>query len=186
MKNVPYLTTFPRSGSHYFDELFYKETGVYIEKSHSITSVFDKNNNKQKSLITIARDPKDSIISYIANAKNNRLKEPMPWYYEQVRINQVLTEYITMYYFLYNHADYVIDFQDLVSFPDATIKKILRVLEIDEKDHKPFDTSVHNYAKEYIPSSKSLSSYDNTILDRFNINLCYFHYNKILEKKILI
>lgn len=185
MKNLPYLTTFPRSGSHYFDELVYKEAGIHIEKSHSVTSVFDKNNNKQRSLITIVRDPKDSIVSYIANMHNNGFAL-LNRSNKQIRINQMLTEYITINHFLYEYADYIIDFNDLVSFPDAVTKKILGLLEINEKDIQLFDTSVHEYAKEYIPSSKVLSHYDDSVLDGFNIDLCYFHYNKILEKKIVV
>jgi len=182
MNKVPYLTTFPRSGSHYFDELIYKEAGIHIEKSHAINSLFDKNNNKERTLITIVRNPIDSVVSYIAN-EQSRINLPMDAL--KIRINQILTEYIIMHNFLYEHADYIIDFNDLVTDPDSVTKKILSLLEINKEDYKVFDTSVHVYAKEYVPSSKILSSYKKDILDSFNTDLCYFYYNKILEKKII-
>lgn len=184
MKSLPYLTTFPRSGSHYFDELMYKELGIHIEKSHSITSLFDKNNNKQRTVITIVRNPRDSAISYVANEQSRM--PPVPAYFQNIRVNQVLTEYITLHNFLYDCADYIIDFDDLISYPDAVIKKIVSLLDINEKDYGLFDRAIYEYDKEYVPSSKVLSSYKENLLDNTNIDLCYFYYNKILEKKIII
>ena len=186
MKNIPYLTTFPRSGSHYFDELIYKETGLHIEKSHSITSLFDKNNNKQRTLITIVRDPKDSLLSYVANMAHNSYGPPSPWSEEVKKINILITEYIIMNNFLYEHADYIIDFNDLISSPDAVTKKMLELLDINKKDYSLFDKGIYKYAKQYVPSSKVLRVYNPNILDSFNIDMCYFYYNQMLEKKIIV
>jgi hypothetical protein len=183
LKQLPYLVTFPRSGSHYFDELIYDKIGIHIEKSHAVNSLFDKNNNKKRTIITIVRNPKDSAISYIANQQSRSDLSPDAL---KTRINQILTEYIIMHNFLYDYADYVIDFNDLVSNPDSVITKIIEVLKIDEEEYKFFDKNVHIYAKEYVPSSKTLSSYKKNILDGFDIDLCYFYYNKILDKKIIV
>jgi hypothetical protein len=67
-----------------------------------------------------------------------------------------------------------------------TIKKIIDMLEISQEDYKKFDRSNYPNAKEYLPSSKKLLSYNKNILDGFNMDMCYFYYNKILEKKIEI
>jgi hypothetical protein len=182
--HLPYLVTFPRSGSHYFDELVYKEAGIRIEKSHTLNSLFDKNNNKQRKLITIVRDPVDSITSYSAYGLINSGSRPL--FATDTRVNQLLTEYILMHNFLYDHADYIIDFNDLVSYPDAVIKKILSLLEIGAEDYVFFATSPIEYSEEYLASSKILSSYDKNLLDKFNVDACYFYYNRILEKKIII
>lgn len=185
MKNhIPHLVTFPRSGSHYFDELIYKEAGIHIEKSHTLNLLFDKNNNKQRKLITIVRDPVDSVTSYSAYEQSNA--GPKPLFAIETRVNQLLTEYILMHNFLYEHADYVIDFNDLVSYPDEVTKKIISLLNINAEDYAFFDTGVAKYSDEYLPSSKILSSYDENLLDKFNFDSCYFYYNKILEKKIII
>jgi hypothetical protein len=181
---LPYLVTFPRSGSHYFDELIYKEAGIHIEKSHTLNLLFDKNNNKQRSLITIVRDPIESITSYSAYEQSN--SGPRPLFATDIRVNQLLTEYMLMHNFLYEHADYVIDFNDLISHPDAVTKKILSLLKINEEDYIFFNTGVMEYSKDYLESSKILSSYDKNLLDKFNFDSCYFYYNRILEKKIII
>ncbi len=182
--HIPYLVTFPRSGSHYFDELIYKEAGIHIEKSHTLNLLFDKNNNKQRKLITIVRDPVKSITSYSAYEQSNA--GPKPLFATETRVNQLLTEYILMHNFLYDYADYVIDFNDLVSNPEAVTKKILSLLAISSEDYDFFATSPMEYSKDYLASSKTLSNYDKNLLDKFNFDSCYFYYNRILEKKIII
>lgn len=183
-KHIPYLVTFPRSGSHYFDKLIYEEVGIHIEKSHTLNLLFDKNNNKQRKLITIVRDPVDSITSYSAYEQSNA--GPRPLFATDTRVNQLLTEYILMHNFLHDHADYIIDFNDLVSDPEAVTKKILSLLAIDSKDYHFFDIFPSDYTKDYLASSKTLSNYDKNLLDKFNFDSCYFYYKRILEKKIII
>jgi hypothetical protein len=188
MKNtIPYLLTYPRSGSHYFDDLIYKEAKIHIEKSHFVNLLFDKNNNKKRTIITIARNPLDSLNSCIA-AEIQNPNQMVKINFLNRKINQIITSYILLYSFLYDHADYVIDFNDLIEYPDATIKKTLNLLEINEENYNLFYRGPQPYAETYIPSSKKLPNYDKDILNKykFNIDLCYFYYYKLLEKKIII
>lgn len=196
MKDIPYLLTYPRSGSHYFDDLVYKEVKIHIEKSHFVNLLFDKNNNKKRTILTIARDPKDTINSLIAaqtqdpNQKNNLN-------FINQKFNEIITSYILLYSFLCEHADYVIDFNDLIKYPDTVIKKTLNLLKINEENYNLFYRGETPYSKEYIPSSKKLSNYDKDILNKyesmlseygsnFSIDLCYFYYKRLLEKKIIV
>ena len=183
-KHIPYLITYPRSGSHYFDELIYKKAGIHIEKSHTLNLLFDKDNSKQRKLITIVRDPVDSITSYSAYEQKDA--GPRPLFAKEIRVNQLLTEYILIHNFLYEHADYIIDFNDLVLDPEAVTEKILSLLAIDSKDYHFFDMFPSDYSKDYLASSKTLLNYDKNLLDKFNFDSCYFYYNRILEKKIII
>jgi hypothetical protein len=141
MSNLPFLVTFPRSGSHYFDELAYQKEKIHIEKSHSVDSLFDKNNQKQRKIITIVRDPRDSITSYIANEQSSFTSTSEK---TKIRIHQIMSEYILINNFLYEYADYVIDFNDLILNPDATIKKIINMLEINEENYKNLRTKYKN------------------------------------------
>ncbi len=176
---LPHLLTYPRSGSHYFDDLIYEEKKLHFNKSHYLDQLFDKNNNKNRTIITIARDPKDSISSYLALF---RLHEPG----NEHIISEKITEYILMYSFLYEHADYVIDFNDLVNNPKPVIEKVLNFISIEEDDYHRFNTDAVSKFKGFIPSSKPLASYNDKVLDGFNLDLCYFYYNKLLEKKITV
>lgn len=180
VKYRPHLSTYPRSGSHYFDRLFEKESGFRIEKTHTVNWVFDKDHNKQRVIITIARDPRDSIASYIA-AEHRGVYE-VTWQ----RVNQIVSEYILLYSFLYEHADYVIDFNDLVKYPDTTIKKVIELLDIKEDEHHLFDGDYGQPDPFFVESSKDLPDYNKDSLDDLNIGLCYYYYNKLLEKKIII
>jgi hypothetical protein len=184
---LPYLLTYPRSGSHYFDDLVYKEAKIHIEKSHFVNLLFDKNNNKEKTILTIVRDPIDSINSVVAAETQNASMRINP-HFVRPKVNELITFYILLYSFLCDHADYVIDFNDLVEYPDAVIKKTLNLLEINEENYNLFYRGEQPYAKEYIPSSKKLPNYDKDILSKynFNIDLCYFYYNRLLEKKIIV
>jgi len=142
-----------------------------------LDELFDKNNNKQRVIITIARDPIDSISSYLA------IHHGVADIFLTI---QRITDYVLMYAFLCENADYVIDFNDLVTYPEPVVKKILSLLNIDKNEYSLFNRGHISKFKNYVPSSKSLKNYDNSLLDNLDTDLCYFYYNKLLEKKIIL
>jgi hypothetical protein len=91
-----------------------------------------------------------------------------------------------MYSFLCDHADYVIDFNDLITYPKPVIKRILDLLNIDKNTYSWFDEGYIEKYKGFKPSSKSLSSYDKSMLDDYDLSLCYYYYYKLLQNKIII
>jgi hypothetical protein len=174
---LPHLVTFPRSGSHYFAKLVYEKTMFNIQRSHSINISFDKNNKKTKKIITIARDPKDSITSLIALERSSGVHIP------DSKINEMITNYIMFYSFLLQEADYVVDFKELIYSPDSVIDKALGFLQIDNSSYINFpDTTDYDAKGLARESSKSLLAYDNINLNNFNMDLSYFYYEKILSK----
>ena len=181
-KVVPHVLTYPRSGMHFFDDTLYEIENIHFTRSHFIDGVFDKNNNKIRTIITISRDPIDSISSYLALYNGFDLH-----YVEHDNVFQEkITEYVLMYSFLCEHADYVIDFNDLVQHSKPVIKKILNLLNIDKNKYDFFHKNVIPRHKDYIPSSKSLTNYNKNMLNNFDLDLCYYYYHKLLEKKIII
>jgi hypothetical protein len=180
--SVPHLLTYPRSGSHYFDDMLYEKEKIHFTRSHYLNGAFDKNNNKIKPIITISRDPVDSISSYLALYNGYGLH---PDGHDSVVLEKI-TEYVLMYSFLCEHADYIIDFNDLVTYPDAVIKKILSLLDINKDEYNNFNRNAIPKYKSFVPSSKSLPKYSRDILDNFDIDICYYYYHKLLEKKIII
>jgi hypothetical protein len=179
---IPHLLTYPRSGSHYFDDMLYEEEKIHFTKSHYLDQLFDKDGSKRRKIITIARDPIDSISSYLA-LNEYRLESEEDTVFI---IKEKITEYVLMYSFLYDHADCVIDFNDLITYPKPVIKRILGLLNIDKNTYNLFDESDIEKYKGFKPSSKSLSSYDRSMLDGFDLSLCYYYYYKLLENKIII
>lgn len=180
MKYRPHLLTFPRTGSHYLDKLIYEEAGISIDKSHSINRIFDKDSNKQKTIITIVRDPIDAISSYLTLQEKDFGETNLE------RIEETITNYVLMHNFLYEYADCIIDFRDLVSRPDDVVKEVFRLLEIKEEDYASFNRIYNPLHEEYVPSSKTLPGYKKYKLDEHNIDLCYFYYNRILKRKIMV
>jgi hypothetical protein len=176
-KIVPHVLTYPRSGMHFFDDTLYEIEGIHFSRSHFLDELFDKNNNKQRVIITIARDPIDSISSYLA------IHHGVADIFLTI---QRITDYVLMYAFLCENADYVIDFNDLVTYPEPVVKKILSLLNIDKNEYSLFNRGHISKFKNYVPSSKSLKNYDNSLLDNLDTDLCYFYYNKLLEKKIIL
>jgi hypothetical protein len=179
---IPHLLTYPRSGSHYFDDMLYEEEKIHFTKSHYLDELFDKNNNKTRTIITIARDPVDSICSYVALYNGYGLFTDG----HEFVINEKITEYVLMYAFLCENADYVIDFNDLTQNPEPVIRKLLNLLNIDKDQYGYFDRKNVTKYESFVPSSKSLPKYNNNLLDNFDTSLCYYYYYKLLEKKIII
>ena len=155
---------------------------MHIPRSHTVNWLLDKNSNKTKTLFTIARDPKESITSWAAMDKFLGS--------DNQRIDQKITDYILLYNFLYSNADYVIDFIDLVSKPDLVIDSVLSLLEINKRGLYQFEPlslcQTERCFCTYSESSKSFDVYEDIKLDNFNIDLCYFYYNRLLEKKIIV
>jgi hypothetical protein len=179
---IPHLLTYPRSGSHYFDDMLYEEEKIHFTKSHYLDQLFDSDGNKRRTIITIARDPLDSISSYLAiNDYRYSFEDE-----REFLIKEKIAEYVLMYSFLYYNADYFIDFNDLIKYPKPVIKRILGLLNIDKNTYNCFDESDIEKYKGFKPSSKSLSSYDRGMLDGFDLSLCYYYYYKLLENKIII
>jgi hypothetical protein len=181
-RDIPHLLTYPRSGSHYFDDILYEEEKIHFTKSHFLDELFDKNNNKIRKIITISRDPVDSISSYVGLYNGFGLYPVGHEYLFQEKI----TEYVLMYSFLCEHADYVIDFNDLLQHPKPVIKKILKLLDINKNKYNIFDNNIIPRHENFKPSSKSLPHYDKSMLDNFDLSLCYYYYYKLLEKKIIV
>jgi len=173
---MPHLLTFPRSASHYFDRLMYKRMNFHIERSHIVNHLFDKNNNKTRTIITIARDPKESILSLVALEKSI-----IP---NSNRINEIVSEYILLYSFLYDNADYVINYQDLIGHPEEVIENVLHFLNINETNYINYVTDINYDSKRFVESSKTLPGYEDVDLNNYNIELCYFYYNKLLSRSV--
>jgi hypothetical protein len=180
-ESVPHLLTYNRSGMHFFDDNLYKMEKIHFTQSHLIEQLFDENNNKKRVIVTIAREPTGSIPSYIAHLGNYYLEHAI-----DIGIREKITEYILMYSFLCEHADYVIDFNDLIKYPKIVIKKLLDLLNIDKNKYVHFERDIMPRSEHYIPSSKSLPHYKEDLLDGYDLDLCYYYYHKLLEKKIII
>ena len=142
----------------------------HIERSHTVNHLFDKDNNKIRRIVTIVRDPIESISSLVALEKSLVANSN--------RTNEIVSEYILLYSFLYENADYVIEYQDLINYPDLVTDKVLGLLRINKDNSSDFVSNIDYDSKNFVESSKNLSTYK-----EINLDLAYEIFPKQLHLK---
>jgi hypothetical protein len=178
----PHLLTYYRSGSHFFEGALYEKIGYRINRSHAIADVVDENKIKIKKIITIIRDPRDTLRSTLSLQAQRGIPITHHW------TNFEVSNYAMTYDFLFNYADHVIDFNDLINHTDVVIDKTLKFLNIETKHDANFSIEEYNklVSPKYTPSSKDILGYNDIDLEPFNLGLCYYEYNRLLERKISV
>ena len=165
------ILTFPRCGSFYLQQLVHQNSGIMLSKSHIIEE------SDKKDLISIIRNPQDSIKSMISMEMH---------YNKDYRFNlkDIEKAYIKMNDYLTNNNALLIRYEDLLDKPEEVTKKVCRFLgkEILSVNY----VNVLKDLKEYnhLVSSKDSKSYllvDIKKEDLVDANKSYF---KALEKCI--
>jgi Txe/YoeB family toxin of Txe-Axe toxin-antitoxin module len=162
------IITYPRSGAHYLQNLILNRSSQHIGFSH-------KTDKPDDLIITIARDPFESIHSYVTMQKHYHANE----YYEK-RYNN---DYINMYEFLNKNADIVIDYKDLINSPRILVGRVCDMLKYKKVlNNEPMVPD--NKDLSYLVSSKTSFEYNNKHFDIKDIEDCYEPYNRLLLKAI--
>jgi hypothetical protein len=162
------IITYPRSGTHYLQNLILTYSSQKIDCSHY--AVFDNS-----FIITVARDPFDSIQSTVAMKKH---------YFPDTYLDtDYINYYIDIYDFLNKHASIVIDYNDLISFPEEITKNLCDLLGFKKM---PMEHEMMQDSKEYeyLVSSKTVKEYNQEYFDNKQIQECYPHYLDLLSKSI--
>jgi hypothetical protein len=164
------IITCPRSGSNYLQNLIVNATGKHIDFSH----IADKSIN---TIITVARDPFDSMHSHLTMRKH---------YHPDVTFsNEDTLYYKYLYNFLYENANIVINYKDLIEQPDKVIKNICSLLGFNQVSRKNLVELVpDNKEYSYLRSSKISPEYLNEHFTMDDIIECYEPYNRLLSRAI--
>lgn len=164
------IVTYPRSGANYLSNLILNNCRKQINYFHIPE-------NSDRFIISIARDPFESIHSHVAMRKHYHPSEGYSKRYNN--------EYKDMYNFLYENADIVIKYTDLIEFPEKVLLKICSDIkfEINPLDiHVP--VTVDNRENTYLRSSKTSPEYKKEHFKAEDILDCYDAYNKLLSKTL--
>lgn len=164
--NPPKIVAYPRSGTHYLQNLILTYSSKKITFSHYIVT-------GNRFTITIARDPFDSIQSFVAMRKHYN-----PETYSET---DYLDYYVDLYKYLDLNANLVIDYNDLISFPQETTKMICDLLGF-EKIISSHSMLADNKDIEYLVSSKNVKEYDEEYFKIEDMTNCYNEYYKLLSK----
>ena len=170
MKNdTPHLITYPRSGATYLHSLIFHYSGENIGLTHTI-------DNSVKKVIGIARDPFESMHSAVVMRKH---------YHENEGFNKSYNnQYIDIYNFLYEKATIVVDYNDLIKFPEKVTKLVCDSVGLIKKtpDHKII--LMDNEKESYLVSSKTSQKYNEKHFNIEDIQDCYEPYNRLLSKAV--
>jgi hypothetical protein len=162
------IVTYPRSGANYLSNLI-------LNNCRQEINYFHIPKNPDRFIITIARDPFESIHSHVTMRKHYHPNEGYSKRYNN--------EYKDMYNFLYENANIVIKYENLIEFPEKALLKICNDLkfEINPSDiYTP--VTEDNKENTYLRSSKISSEYKNEHFKKEDILDCYESYNKLLSK----
>lgn len=164
--NQPKIIAYPRSGTHYLQNLILAYSSKEITFSHYLV-------NEDNFIITIARDPFDSIQSLVAMSKHYN-----PETYAE---NDYIEYYVGLYKYLYSNAGLVIDYNDLVDYPVKTTKMICDLLDL-KKNLSEHSVLSDNKDIKYLVSSRTVKEYNEEYFKIEDMKNCYVEYNKLLSK----
>jgi hypothetical protein len=169
MSNIA-IVTYPRSGANYLSNLLLNNCRKDINYFH----VIEKPN---RFIITVVRDPFEAIHSHVTMRKHYHSNEEYSKTYNR--------EYRDMYNFLYENANIIIKYQDLIKFPEKVLSKICSDLNFDINPlDNPVPIAVDNKESTYLRSSKTSPEYNKEHFKIEDISDCYESYISLLSKAI--
>lgn len=160
------IVTYPRSGANYLYHLILNHTSISIPYLHKV-------DNAKGTIITIVRDPFESIHSHVTMRKH---------YHPDEGYNKTYNEqYIDLYNFLYDNANIVIDYKDLIESPKLVLEKVCNILEFKELPNN-IPPEEDNEERSYLVSSKTSTKYKEKHFNMEDIQDCYEPYRRLLSK----
>lgn len=167
------MITYPRSGANYLQNLLINKTGELVPYSHTI----DLANIDNAVIISIARDPFDSIHSHVTMKRH--------YYPEQSFNKSYIDQYKEVYGFAYENAEIIINYNDLIQKPQEVLERVCSILGLVESlDNKKIQTLADNKKFDHLVSSKTSSLYDQKHFKIEDIEECYEPYKKLLSRAI--
>jgi hypothetical protein len=167
------LLTFPRSGSHYLQQLIYQKTGLFIEKTHYLSEV------ENRQIISIVRNPEDTFRSLAAMNKHYAKDK-------SIGIGLPLAEYVSFHKYALENSSILIDYDDLINRPNELVKAMASRFNLDVKDNEYKNVLFDQPDHEHLVSSKKSDEYYKIDLSKFNLFESNESYTKALLKCISI
>lgn len=138
----PYtILSYPRSGSHYLQNLLLSRFGLYATRTHQLEDI------DYKCIIGIVRNPTDSLISALSQQLYADLDDPIPELFEwEDWFVQATNDII-------NRSNIIINFDDLVSNPNKIMSKVGNILGL-KMFNEDVDVFIEHEPIENIDSSR--------------------------------
>lgn len=194
------ISSFPRSGSHYIEHILKGSMDINIMRAHPLFNSFSSNpsdDNKIRKLkdsgqpiITIIRDPKESIPSIISLTEYmglNQSKNYMPLYkpFSDEEINTLVLEnefnFINGLEFIQKQADIIIRFESLISNPESIINLISQKYNIPIISYQTSKKTWSDDPEAQSSTGHSRYQHIKSITNQIDLSKCYNVYRKIYE-----
>lgn len=177
------LVTYPRTGSHLIHHYLKQLTGFSLNKTHSPEWVGDK------KIITVIRDPKESLKSAFVMSKHYAIKEDPNFDWELNKHDHKLTNPTSYFYFfeyMINHSDVIIDYQTLIERPYDVCKFLAEYIGLNIKNEEPYVQVLQDHLGEkYLVSSTTSSEYEDMDVSWVDFSRHYKIYEQVLAKKTI-
>jgi hypothetical protein len=167
------LVTVPRMGSHFLREYLYQTTDINLNLSHSVPY-------KNTKFLTVARDPKESFISSLTITKHYSpgvdLSNP----------NKVLEKQTNLYRHIFQTADIIIDYNDLINRTEDLKKYLVMRLKGESNNKEYRNTLADHTPTKYLVTSQTSEHYDEAkaVADTLDFSSFNAIHTKMLSKKI--
>ena len=165
------IITYPRSGLNLFRSLL--EQQYY--SSHASHSISEFKNSL--SIVTIARNPVDSVASHFAMTSFDRGNEP----YEI--IEQFLVQYAEQYAWFLENSAYVVSYDNLIENPKPEMERFFKHFDLSYSQIDYDLTLIKDAIKGYLKTATRVSFYDKAkthVLESDALHRAQEAYHKLL------
>ena len=174
------LTTYPRSGQHYLVDLFKQQLNYDLEYTHNlIIKGYDK-------YITIIRNPQDCIISWVVMEMHCGPLEGRKELSSDEYINNAIREYLLFYTYLLKTANIIINYNDLIEYPDKLLVHLSLTLGI-KRINNDYKSTIHDHVQGRFLKTSTSSNLYNKIKEQiknYDLSECTKLYNEAMLKSI--
>lgn len=182
------LVTYPRTGSHFLHFYLKQLTGFSLKKTH-----FPRW-SEGKKVITIIRDPQETLKSGFAMHQHVALRKDKNWILQENK--SALTSvsgYIDFFDYMIKNADVIIDYNTLINSPYSVCKFLAEYIGIEIKQEEEYvqvlkddDPNIWpNSGGFYLVSSKTSPQYNDTDISWIDFSEHYKKYYEALARKTI-
>jgi hypothetical protein len=170
------LATYPRTGQHLLRDHISQKLNVELDHTH------DCRINTYDKMITIARDPKEAIASWMAmelhheDIEPTRKPQPLEFYAKSASV-----EHIIFHKYAIRSASEVFDYTLLNSHMDSIIDKISKKFNIEKTNAEYVNRISDTKGKKHIVSSQKTKHYEEikNFLNSYDLSENYKLYQEL-------
>jgi len=160
------ILTFPNSGGKLLKDMLLQQLDYDAKLSYMQEQSEDK-------ILTIARDPKEAIHSYMAMKEESGI---------ELSVQDVIDYYVSLYAYLYTSAELVLSYDTVLNSPELALKRISTKFDLKHNGKAYVDNSSGDADTKYLPSSNTSELSNKDYLDGYDLTDAYKSYNTMLTR----